>query len=138
MKHGEFDEEMSIFKSITHGDLHISNIFYNLWSNETTLIDYETLSRSPNNIFIDVDRLLNFSKKEIEPRVEEKAAKEFIETCTSYVLDEKGEIQKALYIKERSNILGHFFTALKKGYEEAFTEAGYTLDFDKWQVKKGS
>lgn len=26
LKHGEFDEEMSTFKSITHGDLHISNI----------------------------------------------------------------------------------------------------------------
>ncbi|MDI9634536.1 hypothetical protein QM565_01865 [Geitlerinema splendidum] len=136
LKHGEFDEETSTFKSITHGDLHIANIFYNLWSNEATLIDYETLSRSPNNIFIDVDRLLNFSKKEIEPLVEEKAAKKFIESCMSYILDEKSKIQKALYIKKRLDILDYFFAALKKGYEEAFTTAGYTLDFDEWQVKK--
>lgn len=138
LKHGKFDEETSTFKNITHGDLHISNIFYNLWSNETTLIDYETLDRSPNTIFIDVDRLLNFSKKEIEPFVEEKAAKKFIETCTSYVLDEKGKVQKALYLKKRLDILNHFFTALKKGYAEAFMMAGYTLDFDRRQVKKVS
>lgn len=102
------------------------------------MIDYETLSRAPNNIFVDVDRLLNFSKKEIEPFVEEKAAKEFIESCTSYVLDEKDKIQKALYIKQRLDILDHFFAALKKGYKEAFMTAGYTLDFDRWQVKKVS
>ncbi|OJW46607.1 MAG: hypothetical protein BGO67_04805 [Alphaproteobacteria bacterium 41-28] len=43
IKHGSLDEETGTFNSITNGDLHISNMFYNILSNKTTFIDYETM-----------------------------------------------------------------------------------------------
>ncbi len=131
LKNGTFDLKSGSFETIVHGDLHISNIFYNLWSNETTFIDYETMANSngaKRNIFHDVQRLLEFSKEETTARVREKAGAEFIKIRNTYLLDEKAKKEQISYIRERLDILDDFFRALKSGYEGAFTVAGYNCD----------
>ncbi|EKE09454.1 MAG: hypothetical protein ACD_16C00166G0001, partial [uncultured bacterium] len=137
LRHGEFDEATSTFKSITHGDLHTSNVFYNLWSNETTLIDYETMATSRKTIFYDVNRLLEFSRGETESLVREKAAEGFFKSYGSLFLDKNAQEHQATYIKKRLTILDDFFSALKQGYIQIFKDAGYVVDINKQLVTRG-
>lgn len=95
------------FHSIVHGDLHISNVYYNTISNQTTFIDYETVfysMREKRNIHTDIERLFRFSKKEILTAVQTPKAHSMI------------------------NI---FFNSIQKGYIKAFQVGGYTLTLDK-------
>lgn len=127
LKHGVFDEQDNSFNSIVHGDLHTSNVFYDLWSNQTTFIDYETMAGFCNkkaNISIDLSRLLKFSKDETVEYVKHLAGEAFVKSRGIYFLNEKENEEKKLYIKTRLAILGDFFIALKKGYSQAFKEAG--------------
>jgi hypothetical protein len=141
LKYGCFHEETNTFYSVIHGDLHASNIFYDLWSNETTFIDYETMVGSckiQRNISYDLARLFTFSKKEIRLHVREKAGAEFVKsTGIINFLDEQNLAQKKTYIKERLVILDDFFNALQKGYTHAFIKAGYICAIDnQYNVKK--
>lgn len=139
LKNGSLDEETSTFSTITHNDLHGSNIFYDIYSNKTTLIDYETMVSSYNikrDIYGDVRRLFDFSKGETAIHVREKAGEEFARSRRILFFDEKTSKQRDSYINECLARLDDFFNALKRGYVQAFTNAGYTCDLDSCKVKR--
>ena len=59
LKYGELNPETQEFKSVTHGDLHLNNIFYSKISNQITFIDYATASFAGevNDITIDIHKI---------------------------------------------------------------------------------
>ncbi|MBA3813027.1 MAG: hypothetical protein H0X26_00820 [Alphaproteobacteria bacterium] len=135
LKHGKFDEEENIFRTMRHGDLHISNIFYNIYTNGTTFIDYETM-KTDEVINYDAYRLFSFSKDEIFPLVKERAGIEFCRSRDVILLNKQAERERDAYIMERLTILDDFFYALEKGFTQGFERAGYICDTSTWQVKR--
>ena len=137
LKYGVFDEEKNTFTTITHGDLHTSNVFYDIISNETTFIDYETMAcKSEKEIFLDAYRLFIFSKNEAIPHVKEQAGAEFCRKQNIYFLNEQLTLERNSYINERLKVLDDFFDALKIGYTQVFKNAGYICEIDTGKVKR--
>jgi hypothetical protein len=137
LKYGVFNEEKGTFTTITHGDLHTSNVFYNIWSNKTTFIDYETMAREPNHgILLDTHRLFIFAKGETIPLVKEQAIERFVRSRNIGVINKQTQVEMNAYINKRLTLLDDFFHALKSGYTQAFKSAGYVCDTDTGQVKR--
>lgn len=139
LMHGTYNETEGAFKTVTHGDLHASNIFYDLWSNETTFIDYETMvgsCKEPRDVFIDIIRLFDFSRTEVGKFVEEAVGSDFIKTLNVCFLDEHQGASRKRFIAQKLQILDEFFSSLKVGYEEAFRMASYEIDFNKLRIRK--
>lgn len=137
LKYGIFDEKTCKFTTITLGDLHTSNVFYNLFSNETTFIDYETMAKkSDHSIFGDAYRLFTFAKDETIPHVKEKAGAEFCSKRHIIVLNDQAQMEKDTYVNERLAVLDDFFHAIKMSYIQTFLNAGYVCNSDTWQVQR--
>lgn len=139
LEHGEFDADNEHFVSIIHRDLHLSNLFYGLWSNRTTFIDYETMATSlvsKGDIAIDLFRLFHFSREEIKPLVKEQAGIKFMKGRTSIFLDEKAVREQSLFIDQHLRRLDSFFSAMEEGYVKTFAAAGYLVNIRNGKVTK--
>lgn len=137
LKYAHFDDASGEFKTAIHGDLHTSNIFYGIVSNQTTLIDYETLSNTPlHDLRYELDRLFNFSYSETKPLVIEKAQEKFARENPVFFLDEQQDNDRKKYVQRSLDILDDFFGAMKSSYTYAFKNAGYKCDIRNAKIEK--
>jgi|GEM_PF-4400420 len=141
LMYGEYNSSTKSFNTIIHGDLHLSNVFYDLVLNTTTFIDYETMANSlqvKKNSFVDVFRMLNFASKNLTSYIIERAGEKFMRNRNVIFLDQHLSEEKSLFINAHLTKLDSFYNAIAKGYKDHFLQAGYTYNIFNGQVDKNS
>lgn len=127
---GKLSQNNIRFESIVHGDLHMGNIFYDVPTQEVTLIDYASLSRFSRDCRVDLEKLFGqITTQTIEDmRYEASGKYRKFKKSLAHLAEEERKIalsQKQEQLESQNNYcynrMDTFLLALKEGYLSAFT-----------------